>query len=419
MIALLLVILALAIIISYFYYGKMLTPINFVVYIWLTLCSILVLEFTYLPNIPLLSLLTISLSLVGVLTGCFVYNYTSNKCQNNLYELSKTIKKLRLLLFFSLPIILYGMFFFLRKVTSVGVEGYLMETKWVGEQIGVFYNKLGYSFATVVVKGFIYATFFFSLSYFYVNGKKKYIIISTLMLMVFSLILFSRIEMLVIFTSFCVAYCLTSKITYSFYFKLILFCICAFSILLIFTYVRGGGEKSIVEMINQYVFYYHLYGLSIFSMVVDGSLVLDGVDSGYGLLTFPIVSFFFEQGWPFIFNERFYSPATEARGLMQYLIDIPLSNGEVIKTNAFYTSLFLFYKDFGLVGVFFIPLVYGYFFTKSYNDWFSSSSPIDLSFVLFWFYTGYTALFFPPQIAEFYWFCFLSLLFLKYSIKKY
>lgn len=400
-------------IVSLCQYRKVLTPVSGVLYLWSTLSLVIIIGVTKLPPFTVYSFLVISIGMLGFISGSVLHVFFREKKTKVTKRPSPNYKKLTGLILISLPLLSYGFLFFINKVLSVGLDGYLMETKWIGEQTQIFSGRLGYSFATVLIKGFLYASFFYSLAIYFVTGRKLYLISTSIMILIYSIILFSRIEMLVVLLSFFVAYCLVRKKSLGFYVKFSTLCFVAVSLLFVFTYVRSGGESNLLDMLSQYVVNYHLYGLTIFALTIDESIVVDGINRSYGLLTFPIISFFPEQLLSILLSERYIFPATEARGLMQEMVTINLTDGNSLKTNAFYTSFYLFYKDFGISGVFLIPAFYGFSFSKAYDSWLRNNSAIDLTFVLFWCYTGYTALFFPPQIAEYYWFCLLSLFFFK------
>ncbi len=400
-------------IVSLFQFKKVLTPVSGLLYLWCALALIIIMGVTKLPPFTVHSFLVISIGMLGVIAGSVIHIFFREKKSQASNNPLPNYKKLTGLILISVPLLTYGFLFFINKVSSIGLDGYLMETKWIGEQTQIFSGRLGYSFATVIIKGFLYATFFYSLAIYFVTGRKLYLVTTSFMILIYSIILFSRIEMLVVLLSFFVAYCLVRNKSFGFYVKFSILCFVAVSSLFAFTYIRSGGESNLLDMLSQYVVNYHLYGLTIFALTVDESIVVDGINRSYGLLTFPIISFIPEQLLSILLSDRFIFPATEARGLMQEMVTINLTNGNTLQTNAFYTSLYLFYTDFGVFGVFIIPALYGFYFSKAYHSWLRSNSVIDLTFVLFWCYTGYTALFFPPQIAEYYWFCLLSLFFFK------
>lgn len=407
-------------IVSLCQFKKVLTPVSGVLYLWSALSLVIIMGLTKLPLFTVHSFLVISIGMLGFTAGCVIHIFLRQKKSQLTNRPPPNYKKLTGLILISVPLLSYGFLFFVNKVLSVGLDGYLMETKWIGEQTQIFSGRLGYSFATVLIKGFLYASFFYSLAIYFVTGRKRYLVLTSIMLLIYSIVLFSRIEMLIVLLSFFVAYCLVRKKSFGFYVKFSILCFLAVSLLFTFTYIRSGGESNLLDMLSQYVVNYHLYGLTIFALTIDESIVVDGINRSYGLLTFPIISFFPEQLLSIFLGERYIFPATEARGLMQEMVTINLTDGNTLKTNAFYTSFYLFYNDFGVLGVFFIPALYGFSFSRAYESWLINNSTIDLTFVLFWCYTGYTALFFPPQIAEYYWFCLLSLFFfkLRFVIKR-
>ncbi|WP_075593930.1 O-antigen polymerase [Pseudoalteromonas sp. PAB 2.2] len=398
-------------------FRRLVTPMSFVFTLWMSLFFILLSGITVFPRLSFLSFSMISLALLSFVIGSVSVSSVNVAMSRDIFTKVER-SKLFLLIVLSTPLILYSVYFLVSKLLSIGLEGYLMETKWGGEQINIFSGSLGYSIVTVFLKGFIYASFFYSLSVYFLLKEKKYLYISTFLILSYSIVLFSRVEMLVCFFSVFVALFLVKEVTIKLFFKVFLFLVVAISFMVFFSYIRSGNTLSLGEVFLKYLVYYHLYGITIFGLVVDSKIVVEGIDTSYGLLTLPILSFFPEHIISFVQGERFLSPATEARGLMQQEVLITFTDGTYIKTNAFFTSLYLFYKDFGVLGVMLFPLLYGYFFSRSYLEWLKSKSPIDMAFVIFWSYTGYTALFFPPQIAEFYWFCFLSLLFIKYRFKR-
>tara|TARA_R110001606_G_scaffold195473_2_gene343125 strand:+ start:7976 stop:9163 length:1188 start_codon:yes stop_codon:yes gene_type:complete len=391
---------------------------SFIFVLWMTLFLIITSGVTAFPVLSFLSFSMIFLALLSFVIGCVLASRSDISISSGNIFTQKEKKKLTFLLVISIPLIFYSVYFFILKLLTVGLEGYLMETKWGGEQVNIFSGGLGYSVVTVFLKGFIYASFFYSLSLFYLLKEKMYLYVSTFLILSYSIVLFSRVEMLVVFFSVFVAIFLVKKLTVELVFKVSIFLIISLIFLILFSYVRSGNTLTMGEVFLKYLIDYHLYGITIFGLVIDDKVVVDGIGTGYGLLTFPIISFFPEHIISLLQGERFLSPATEARGLMQKEVLITFTDGTYIKTNAFFTSLYLFYKDFGVTGVVVFPLLYGYFFSKSYLCWLVNRNPIDLALVIFWSYTGYTALFFPPQIAEFYWFCFLSLLFIKYRFKQ-
>lgn len=401
----------------FFKFKKALTPISIIYSIWCFVILATISEVTLLPSPSYFAFFSLFLAVISFLLGVLTPSL-NNKTLRSVYyrELDKNIpfKKIYISLAFISPLVIYAAYFMISKILTVGLDGYLMDTRWVGEKFVIFSGPLGYSIATTFVKGFLYGTFFYAVSLFYVDNDKKIFIITSILLLTYSVVLFSRVEMLVFLFTLFIASVSAKNIDIRGALKIFTILFISIFLLMFFTFIRSGGEISVYEMLVSYFVEYHLYGVTIFCMVLDNKI--DVVDNSYtfGLLTFPIISFFPEHLLSVLFNERLLSPATIARDELQDIISIPLSNGTFRDTNAFYTSLYLFYRDFGLIGLSILPFTYGYFFSKSYISWGLKKRSVDFAFVLFWSYTGYTALFFPPQIAEFYWFCFIILMLFKY-----
>lgn len=401
-----------------FKFKKVLTPVSIIYTIWCFVVLATLSEVTLLPSPSYFSFFSLVLVIASFLLGVLIPSSENNTLIFRSHDLEQyfAFKKVYLSLIFISPLVIYAAYFMISKILTVGLDGYLMETRWVGEKFVIFSGPLGYSVATTFVKGFLYGTFFYSVALFYVDNHKKIFIISSTLLLIYSVVLFSRVEMLVFLFTLFIASVSAKNIDFKSALKIIAVLISSILLLMLFTLIRSGGEVSLYDIFISYVVEYHLYGVTIFSLVLDNKI--DVTDNGYtfGLLTFPIISFFPEHLLSFLFNERLLSPATIVRDELQNIVSIPLSNGTFRDTNAFYTSLYLFYRDFGLMGLIFLPCTYGYCFSKAYVFWRMKKRNIDFAFVLFWSYTGYTALFFPPQIAEFYWFCFIILLFFKFKI---
>ncbi len=400
-------------------FKKILTPISIIYSIWCFVVLATLSEVTLFPPPSYFSFFSLVLVFISFLLGVLISSPSNQTLisvnHRELYD-GHSFKKVYIVLAFVSPLVIYAAYFMISKILTVGLEGYLMETRWSGEKFVIFSGPLGYSIATTFVKGFLYGAFFYAVALFYVYNYKKFFIITSILLLTYSVVLFSRVEMLVFLFTLFVASVSAKDINFKAALKIFSALVFSILLLMIFTFIRAGGDISLHDIITSYVVEYHLYGVTIFSMVLDNRI--DEVNNGYtfGLLTFPIISFFPEHLLSLFFGERLLSPATIVRDELQNIISIPLSNGTSRDTNAFYTSLYLFYRDAGLIGLMIFPFSYGYFFSKSYISWRVNKRCIDFAFVLFWSYTGYTALFFPPQISEFYWFCFIILMFFKYKI---
>lgn len=171
---------------------------------------------------------------------------------------------------------------------------------------------------------------------------------------------------------------------------------------------------DVSEIFRRYVLQYHLLGFSLFDIALNSPDSSLNEKMTFGLASMPFLSFIPEQLSAFLPGGRVLSYAASMRLDMQELIEVPMVGGGALYTNAFYTSVYLFYSDFGVFGIFLFPFAYGFCFSRAYLTWRRDRDPASLAFVIFWVYTGYASLFFPPLVSEFYWFA----LFILFGIKR-
>lgn len=403
-------------------YNEPLSPISIIIIIWLCL---LILSNTAVSGLSSPSWIGQGIIIIGLFSVVFGACVASPRRPSNLtatdVKVDGLANMLLLILLVVSPLILYAVMIMFKTLMTDGYEAYLRMTRWEGgDKFQIFGGNFLYSIVTVFVRALLYASFFYFTSYYFIKKNRSGFLLALLLFVLYSVVLSSRIEVLVVVISLCSAFFYTrpDAIRYSakVYFKLLLIIVIGISSLFYFSYYRSGGAINIFEIVNTYIIQYHFLGFNLFDDAVSNSDSIVNNRITYGLATMPILSFIPEQLSSFLPSGRMFSYATIMRDEMQDLVQVNDINGQMLYTNAFYTSFYCFYSDFRIYGVVVYSAVYGYFFSRDYLSWKKYKQPIFLTYTLFWIFTGYSSLFFPPLISEFYWLSLITLyLFEKYS----
>lgn len=324
--------------------------------------------------------------------------------------------------FFIIPML----FITISYILSNGYVAYLALTRWAGGDVYVLFDFPAFYFIfSVVIKPAMIALFFVSFSLTRISRDYNTIFfISVLFLVSVSLIYSTRIEILLVASAFFFDFLLNfdkkskrNKLVF------LVLLIAIASLLFLFSYFRTGGADggmSIYDLFIRYVVEYHTVGFVLFDIGVDNmnnhssEHYYSLISTTVSILLFPI------EKLAGLFGVEFVSPAMETRA--QILERVVVGNNK--DSNAFYTLFYLFYRDGGVIGIAVMSAIFGAsfrFFLNSYrNIELSRSNIFGFSNSAFCFYSFYSAILFPPQAQETYWFTliFLNLLIIMLGIKK-
>lgn len=391
------------------------SPMLSYVIIWMGVVLYLIINASAFFEVQSFTLFLIYLSLSSFVAGTLLSS-PRLPIRDIHYKLQN--RRFSIFLILSLPVMLYSLFYFFEIVSSYGVQEYVLRTRWEGNKNAVFGGALGFTIATVIVKGLIYALFFYSIALYCVSGRKCQLASASVLFLTFSIVLMSRFEF-VIYGLTIVAGLLLSQPTFSVgkVFKIFGLIICFIFLLTIFTGLRSGWTLGIYDIFVHYLLNYHSYGVLILDESLS-NLEFGSGDFRYGIgnYTFPVPSYIVEQIIGALSSDEFRSSTTELKSHMSDSLNVTTVSGEVVEVNAFYTTIFLAFMDFGAVGVIFYSIIFGYFFASFYQRWKRYRDVGSLSLLLFFVYTSYSSIFYPPQITIAYWVCFFALLLISFRI---
>src|SRR5690606_35694672 len=79
-------------------------------------------------------------------------------------------------------------------------------------------------------------------------------------------------------------------------------------------------------------------------------------------------------------------------------------DGRNVDPNAFYTSLYLLYRDAGVLGVVLFSFLYGYLFSREYMTYKYYQNARSLAWIVFFSWVGYSSLLTPIVMNNTFWF---------------
>lgn len=259
---------------------------------------------------------------------------------------------------------------------------------------------------------------------FYITSKRKIILLlGCYLLVVFSILYVKRIDLMfllaIMIGGFLSAVNVSRVEEGSKYKKYIYFAFMLYIILEISA--SRASSYSVYQLFLHYGIGYHTYGFALFDYALNNpfSHIHDWVVPGTTI--FSTIDFFSNQLYRAFgvvhtpISSYLYSNELGEQVFMGY----NKFNGDEISPNAFYTSMYPIYRDMKIFGLIVVPLIYGYCFSKSYQNFKININTSSLVWVVYLTYVGYASLLTPVIMGNTFWIVPLLLVFFskKLAIK--
>lgn len=391
-----------------------LNPVIVVSFLWLLLVGVSNLSLTGIDKPSALTQSYIIFNVLFIFIGAFFYKLLhfrqKNIASSSSYNELPRLRFYYVIFFFFcfIPIILPLSKAVLFIVNNSYFE-YLAMTRWSGgSRIEAFGSATYLSIINYFFLPFSYAIYFISIGFYIKYNVKKLLILSVVALVMYSFLLTSRAEILMILITMSYALAINNRLLN---FKNLILVLVLGLFIVLLSLVRFNG--SFFEMLSVFVINYHTYGFTMLDKVLVQEIDLN-FEYGFGLYTFPFISIVVEQVSNIFPGDRFLGLHSQLIGEMsaRQVVGVGLYNGELLVANSFYTVLLPLYADFRNFSFIFF-FIYGYFLYRSYCLYRKTGNVFSLSIMIFLFFLGYNGLFFPLVMREFFWLSFFVLVLMQ------
>lgn len=314
-------------------------------------------------------------------------------------------------------------YIFLKNLNSLfsGYEHFVHTTRFERDTISVAGSTFMTSLIDRIVRPVSIFTAAVGISYYLVKKTRIILIFGIYLLIIFSILYVKRIDLMFLLAMFAGGFSALNKST-SFskdqgYRKYIYSSIIIFITFFISTF--RASSYSLHQLILHYGVGYHTFGIALFDHAINNS------SSYIHDFVFPGETIF--STFSFILNQLYKALGIEHTPISSYLYSNELGNfifmgyntynGKEISPNAFYTSLYPIYRDMKLFGLIAVPIIYGYFFSRSYLKFKKNNTVYDLTWVVYLTYVGYASLLTPVIMGNTFWIVPLLILMFSKGIK--
>lgn len=355
-------------------------------------------------------------ALIGVLLCKVSVFYNEDPVQAN----SKRILYF-ILIFAFLPLtyVFYNNF----SLISNGYEYFVQATRFERDTISVAGSVLMTSVIDRIARPVSIFAAVIGISFYVTKKQKIHLLIGGYLLVIFSILYVKRID-LMFFLAMCAGGFLSlinvNKVKEKGGYKSYIYILLMLYVMIEISTFRASSH-SLLQLFLHYGVGYHTYGFVLFDHALNSpaSHIHDWVVPGTTI--FATFDFFINQLYKFFgimhtpVSSYLYSNELGEHVFMGY----NNFNGKEISPNAFYTSLYPIYRDMKLLGLILLPLIYGYYFSKSYQSFKINVSASSLVWVVYLTYVGYASLLTPVIMGNTFWVVpLLLLLFSKKIVLK-
>jgi oligosaccharide repeat unit polymerase len=325
--------------------------------------------------------------------------------------------KFKILLFIAGVILLPSLFVSFKYIISNGYYAYLANTRWTGGSLSnAFYSNFFVSLMDFIFIPISVFSFFMLLPLSDKKGiTKKLFIVSVFFLFIYSFLITSRIEILMVFFSFCCYLFIKKKINISV--KNLIYIVLFFLVVILLSMNRVNSNTNVIKSIfDLFVINYHTVGFSLFDKAINDPNSFFYEYTTYGLTSFSFLSIPYERISQLLYSSRDVAINIKIIGEMSKQVFIGMSNDNVpMYFNSFYTGLGALFIDFSyaMYGILFF---YGFCLRQVFIAYRKYNSPYYLSIMLYLLYFSYNSLFFPFFIKQSAWLVFFIIFFTKRKI---